>query len=253
MELAPGGVRVWWALLGSVDAALRSRLERLLDPVERERIAGYRRPADQDRFLLGAGIVRLGCAAYLDTAPERIALDRRCNDCGKPHGKVRLSEPGAADGGLRFSVSHSGDWVGVAFARGAEVGLDIEQVRHIDPAELGRLVLAPSETARSTMDFFRYWTRKEAAAKATGDGLRTPLAEIAVSAPDEVPAVRAWPSRADLLPRLSLYDLADRPGQLTDRPGHLAALAVLTPGPGAHGPHRVTECDAAELLQACTN
>lgn len=231
MELGGDAVHVWWAPLRGVD---RARLEPLLDPVERERMAAYRRQPDRDRFLLGCGIVRLGCAAYLGRAPETIALDRRCADCDKPHGKVRLASDGAAPA-LRFSVSHSGDYVGVAFAQGAEVGLDVERLRDVAVSELARMVLARHETVSSTVDFFRYWTRKEAAVKATGDGLRTPLAGLTVSAPDQPPAILAWPERAEVLPRIRLYDLADRIG-------HRAALAVLDPAP-----RRIAERDAAEL------
>ncbi|MGH3736330.1 MAG: 4'-phosphopantetheinyl transferase family protein [Micromonosporaceae bacterium] len=229
--LSRDAVHVWWATLGQ---APDSRLHALLDPVERERMAAYRRQPDRDRFLLGASLVRLGCARYLGRDPAELALDRHCDDCGKPHGKVRLRE----DAGLHFSVSHSGDHVGVAFATGAEVGLDVERIRDIDVAGLSRMVLAPDENAASIVDFFRYWTRKEAAVKATGDGLRTPLSGLTVSAADQQPAVLAWPERAAALARIRLYDLADRPG-------HRAALAVLDPVP-----REITERDAAGLLTA---
>lgn len=208
---------MWWASTEDVPRGL----EGLLDAVERGRMAAYRRPADRDRFLLGCGIVRLGCAAYLGLAPETIALDRGCTDCDRPHGKVRLADP---DAPLRFSVSHSGSYVGVAFGYGADLGLDVEQVREIEVDSLSRQVLGPDERAATTAEFFRYWTRKEAAVKATGDGMRTPLAGLTVSAPEQPAAVLAWPRRAAVVDRIRLYDLADR-----DR--HRAALAVLDPAP----------------------
>ncbi|MQA26869.1 MAG: 4'-phosphopantetheinyl transferase superfamily protein [Micromonosporaceae bacterium] len=225
--------RVYWARLEDRHDGLLA----LLDAVERERHARYRRPADADRFLLGAAMVRALAGARLGCPPAAVTVDRRCDDCGKPHGKPRL--PGA---GLEVSVSHSGDLVGVACHPGAAVGLDVEQLDHrFDVDGLAATVLAPQEIASLAATapadrlagFLRYWTRKEALVKATGDGLRADLRSLVVTGPAEPPAVLASGHG-----ELTLYDL-------TAAPGHLGALAMLRAAPV-----RVEELPATGLLRS---
>lgn len=72
--------------------------------------------------------------------------------------------------------------------------------------------------------------------KASGDGLRVAPSVLRVSAPGEPPRLLAWNGRAELVDRISLYELA--PG-----PGHVACLALIDQ-PGA----AVREAPAADLL-----
>ena len=221
---ADGIAAVWWAR--RQDAG--PRLAALLDEVERERWAAYRRDADRARFVVGCALAKTVVAAYTGQRPAQVSLDRACRQCGKPHGK-----PAVRGGGPELSVSHSGDLVAVAVAT-ATVGVDVEQLdgreRELgggDPAELARLVLAEEERATlAAVDpegraraFLVAWTRKEAVTKAWGDGLRVPFGDVVVAADLAVPRVTAWPYPQDPQ-RVSLLDLD--PG-----PGYVAALAVL--------------------------
>jgi 4'-phosphopantetheinyl transferase len=54
-----------------------------------------------------------------------------------------------------------------------------------------------SPANRRVDGFLRYWTRKEAVLKATGDGLRVPMDELVVSAPEEAAELRSWRGRPD--------------------------------------------------------
>jgi phosphopantetheinyl transferase len=114
---------------------------------------------------------------YLGTEPERIELRLG------PHGKPELAgsvEP------LRFNLSHSGELALVAIALEREVGVDVEAIKsRRDVLALARRGLNPDEAAgieraapdaRSAM-FHAAWTRREAAAKCLGAGLRAPLPE----------------------------------------------------------------------------
>ncbi|WP_432948196.1 4'-phosphopantetheinyl transferase family protein [Kribbella sp. CA-253562] len=226
-------IEIWWARLStqSIDPAWVGDL----DAVERERLAAYVRQEDKDRFLLGCTIVRRLLGRRQQLPPASIRLDRRCGDCGRPHGKVRAE-------GAELSISHSGDLVGVAFHPGTPVGLDVEVVdTRLDPLDLARVSLAPEETEhlvrRDAADrpaaFTTYWTRKEAVVKATGDGIRADLSKLVVSAPDQPAAVLQWPDH-------------DGPVRLVDvdsAPGHRAALAALT-----EEPIEVGTFDAADVL-----
>lgn len=154
----------------------------LLDPLERARRERLCMPADRDRFTVAAALLRAATGATLGIAPASVQIARRCPSCGVAHGKPHL--PGT---GLFVSVSHSHHLVAVAVTRTAPVGIDVEHVAPRDTAGLSRVVLAPDESASDAADFYRYWCRKEAVVKATGDGLRVPLVNVRVSRPDAPP------------------------------------------------------------------
>jgi 4'-phosphopantetheinyl transferase len=115
----------------------------------------------------------------------------------------------------------------------------VEQAaRRTDYRALISYVLDPAEApaAADEAAFIRYWVRKEALVKATGDGLGAGLRGIVVTPPSEPPGLVRYQARPGL--RAELRDLAGRPG-------HLGAIAVLT-----SSPLEVTEHDAAPLLRA---
>ncbi|MGA4847508.1 4'-phosphopantetheinyl transferase family protein [Streptomyces sp. G5(2025)] len=216
-------------------------LKRLLDPVERARLAATHDRADRRRFLLGCAISRIALGEFLAVEPEEVGLLRHCPTCGGPHGKVRVR--GEEASGIRLSVTHSGDLVGVAFCRSADVGLDVEPVdTAVDVAGLAPTVLGDSEIAAldsvpphdRTRAFLRYWTRKEAVAKALGIGIFTTLRRLEMTAPDAPAAIAAWPERPDTASRVQVIDL--RPPLGGD---YCACLAVADASPVAVEQHRV--------------
>lgn len=214
---------VWWARPLGDDGGLR----RLLSATEARRYHAYRRSADQRRFLTGRALAKTVLAARLGVSIAEIEFDAGCPDCSKQHGPPRL--PGS---GLEFSLSHSGERVGLAVTDGAPVGLDVEsRTRRADDA---LLAYALNETELAALDglddaeraaeFFTYWTRKEAIMKATGRGLRIPLRGITLSGPGE-PTRLVAAEDGELTPQGT--GLAD----LTPGTGYSAAVAVLD-GPG---------------------
>ncbi|MGH3682208.1 MAG: 4'-phosphopantetheinyl transferase family protein, partial [Natronosporangium sp.] len=219
------GVEVWW---GRPSQQQPWHLE-LLDATERQRRAAFRRPADQARFTVATAVLKLAAGQRLGLAAAAVAVDRTCADCGRPHGRPRL--PGQD---LAASISHSGDRVLVGLTGGAPVGVDVEELSRVNPDELAGHVLGPGEAAPTRPEFFRYWTRKEAVVKATGDGLRMPLREVVVTGPDQPPRLLRYGDRAEL--PVCLADLAAGDG-------YAAAVAVL-----GTGPLRVRGRDATDLL-----
>jgi 4'-phosphopantetheinyl transferase len=202
---------LWWATV----AQLRPGHQDLLSQTERERRDRYVRAADQDRFSLGAVLVRLAVECVTGRPARTLEVNRACDRCGQQHGKPRFD-----DLPLEVSVSHSGDVAVVVVGGPDPVGVDVELVRPVDAGQLAPLVLAPGERLRDSSDesFLRHWTRKEAVLKATGDGLRTPLREVVLT---------------DFTERLALLSYGGRPGlrahvQDLDSPdGYVAAVAVL--------------------------
>lgn len=200
-------VTVWTATL----AQARRGWLKYLDSAERHRFGNLRQPADRARLLLGGCLVRAVAARRLAMPPDQIVLDRRCPECGEPHGGPR-----AIGTDLAFSVSHSGDWVLVAACPRGAVGVDIEW---IDP-EVDVLSLAPRTLNSAERDalamltpdrrpagFVRYWTRKEAVLKVTGDGFRTSPSDVHISGPDEAARLHTWPAHPELVDGLWLEDL----------------------------------------------
>lgn len=160
-------VDIWWSDLRVMDR----RLLPLLDPVEAARAAGLEGAADLGRFVVGAVLLRVAVGRTTGRHPWSVAVDRTCDDCGRPHGRPAVE-------GVHVSVAHAGPLVLVATAAGP-VGVDVESARRgPDVAE---------------------WVRQEAAFKAhgsrDGDGLHvqplvTPLpghaAALALTRPGEV-------------------------------------------------------------------
>lgn len=173
--------QVWWAGPGQARPGHRA----LLNAVERARADAYARAVDRDRFTVGCALSRLVLGGLLDMPAAAVSLRRECGQCGGPHGRPR-----AAGSGLELSVTHSGGHVGLAVTAAGPVGLDVERIdaRAADIAasvatENERRALARLPGDERPAAFFRFWTRKEAALKAVGTGLRVPMAAIDVSDP----------------------------------------------------------------------
>ena len=136
---------------------------------ERERASRFRLPRHAERYLSAHGVLRLILSDVLACDPHALRL------AAKPEGKPFLE-----DAPLEFNMSHSGDMALIAVSSGRQVGVDVEQLRPMpDLASLAARVCNEGELA-SIMGlaqadreraFFAVWTRKEALAKATGEGI----------------------------------------------------------------------------------
>ncbi|MDQ4119635.1 MAG: 4'-phosphopantetheinyl transferase superfamily protein [Actinomycetota bacterium] len=218
----PGPVTVWWAR--PLDPDTHPHLLALLDDHERARMAAFRRPDDQHRYLAAHALARLVLAARLGTDPARIAIDRTCR-CGEQHGKPTLAASPECPG---FSLTHSGDLVGVALGPGA-VGLDVERHRSLSVDGLAGHVLSDAERATPPADeaaFLVTWTRKEALLKATGDGLSSPMTAITLGSPRADAVVRDW--SGEHAPRHPVW-VRDLTTPLADHPAAVAGIGSAVP------------------------
>lgn len=170
-----GTTEVW---LIDADALDPDGLAPLLSPEEHHRAGAFKFRALARRYVAAHGALRHILARYLDADPAALAFARN------PWGKPRL-----ADRPLQFNLSHSGPWAALAVS-GGEVGIDIETMAAAPPLEVAPLVLSSSErdqlqsapADRQAALFYGIWTRKEALAKATGQGLSLDLTQITVCA-----------------------------------------------------------------------
>jgi 4'-phosphopantetheinyl transferase len=128
-------------------------------------------------------------------------------------------------------VSHSGELAAIAFARGCEVGIDVEQLRDVGHLEqIARRFFRPAETSsvlstaesNRNLAFLRCWTGKEAILKALGTGIVGNLADFQVPISDD------WQGWIECSANLS-----DQPPtrcwleQLTPRDDYVAAIACV--------------------------
>ena len=84
----------------------------LLNDIEREKANSYHHSADRARFIIGCVISRLVLGKILSMSPVQVPIDRMCSVCKVQHGRPQLPE-----GMPQLSVSHSGEWVVVAFTK----------------------------------------------------------------------------------------------------------------------------------------
>ncbi|MFV2119377.1 4'-phosphopantetheinyl transferase family protein [Streptomyces sp. Act-28] len=180
-------------------------------------------------FLTSRAAQRLIGAHYLGLPPGDVVITRDCAHCTTvtpaPHGRPRFAHgtPPPVD----YSVSHTEEHLLVAVTGHGAVGVDIEgrsSLRDVD--DLSRAVLTAAEREHfatlpaqaRTGRLLTAWTRKEAAMKLTGLGLRASPRHLDVRGP----LVSAGP-----IPRWP-----DTPVHLYDLPapeGHAAALASTVP------------------------
>ncbi|MDT0263435.1 4'-phosphopantetheinyl transferase family protein [Jatrophihabitans lederbergiae] len=189
--------------------------EPVLVAAERTRRASFRDAADRTRFEIGAGLLRSVAAILVGVDPGAVVVDRTCPTCGGQHGK-----PYIQNSGLHVSVSHSGTLVVVATTFAGAVGVDVEQVRSADISSLATRVCAPGESISGPAEFYPLWCRKEAVAKATGEGLVVPFSEVVVRPMTEQAGLEAYRGRP----------IACAMADLEVKTGYAGAVAVLAPG-----------------------
>ena len=181
----PDEVHLWAIDLDPHPAEVARRFAATTD-AERERASRFWRREDGDRHLSAHGALRLVLSEYLACDPLALCFAEGV------HGKPFLE--GAP---VEFNLSHSSDLALIAVARSRRVGVDVERLRSVSdlddlaarvctPAELTTLAtLAETHRARA---FLSMWTRKEALAKATGEGIGGVMRDARANAAD----ANAW-------------------------------------------------------------
>lgn len=142
---------------------------KVLPVFERDRASAFTHDAEATRYLVSRALLRRLLSAYLGRPATSFIFEK-----GK-HGKPYLS-----DESIYFNLSHSGDYVALAFCKDSPVGIDIEHTRsnirkdslvkrffHADEA---KLFLNLSEQDKEAF-LFRRWTVREAFLKGIGSGL----------------------------------------------------------------------------------
>lgn len=157
-----------------------ARLERLLSPDERARLARFRVEPARTLYLSAHALLRLALSRLAGPPPDvwRFEPDAR--------GKPTVGAP-STDPPFHFSLTHTDGLVGCAIAAEPEIGVDAEGVSRRGSFEgLARRfysldeqrLLAETPTERYRETFLDLWTLKEAYLKARGLGLTVPTASV---------------------------------------------------------------------------
>ncbi len=189
-DLLPAGIQVFQLAL-DLAAPLLAGDQALLSAEEGERALRFHRHEDKVRFVAARAALRRLLGARMRCCPQSLRFT--ANKYGKP----RLAVACSADPAPYFNVSHAGDFALIALSDRVPVGVDIERRDpHCDVAGLSRQVLSTLERqlpGERRLDFFEYWTAKEAVLKAMGLGVTEHLQRLSVLLPE-----RASEHRYDL-------------------------------------------------------
>jgi 4'-phosphopantetheinyl transferase len=155
-------------------------VEHLLSMPERARAGRLATETLRRRYLQAHALLHTLLRAY--TGSQRCELGYYTN--GKPYLTAPQCEPC-----LKFNMSHAGEMVVIALARGREVGVDVEIMRPLDDLHaLIGAICTPDEQAHlarlgdvaRVAAFYWLWTRKEAWLKLCGVGLAGNMAAVEV-------------------------------------------------------------------------
>ena len=151
---------------------------RLLDESERSANQHFATEPLRARHACAHALVRHALAQSLGREPSSLRFEPGRN---KRPRLVGFSHE------LDFNLSHSGPYVACAVSAPGSVGIDVEAINHrMDYVRILDHVASTAERAwlaakgpgEARRAFFRLWVLKEAYAKARGDGLNLPFADI---------------------------------------------------------------------------
>lgn len=222
VPLAVDEIHLWLVELDQPPVPLAD-LAATLTPEECKRAERFRFPEHRDRFVAGRGLLRELLGAYLDRPAAALCFEQGA------HGKPALAGK-EADAGVYFNLSHSGHRAMYGVAR-RELGVDLEHMdRTVTCLAVAERICTPREWAlfqalpeeRVHEAFITCWTRKEAIAKATGEGLASRLRSLEV----------CFPEKGEPEGRKIIYDNSGQPWSVLDLPldkgwaGALVAVGV---------------------------
>ncbi|HMT02468.1 MAG TPA: 4'-phosphopantetheinyl transferase superfamily protein [Burkholderiales bacterium] len=137
----------------------------LLNKNSQLKILNYKFKRDQNIAFASEILKYYYLAKYLGIEPKKIKIAN--SKYGRP---FLVDNPLNID----FNISHSGEYVVMAIAYTAKVGIDIEQINYnIIPSQLANIVFSETEkkwVGDDIKKFFNIWTKKEAVLKAYGTG-----------------------------------------------------------------------------------
>lgn len=218
-----------WTLQLAAATEDRQAFRSLLSADERVRADRFRFDRDREAYEAAHALVRLALSRRQPSvAPEDWTF------AATPRGRPEIAG-GEADCRLRFNLSHTHGLVACVVSRELDCGIDVEHIgRDLRLEDLEDPVLAPPEREdlhrlprpERPAHFLRYWTAKEAYAKARGLGLALPVRQVAIDLNGPHPRLAGDATREG--PLEAWHFRQWRPAER-----YWAAVAVRAEGPAA--------------------
>jgi len=219
-KLVPGNVHVWRTPLD--DSPERASCYRpYLSVDELTRADRCRTPHPQYQFVITRGILRMLLGRYMKVRPAQLQFETQ------PQGKPALIT--ASSFPIQFNVSHTRGMAFIALATQHAVGIDVEWIdRKVQDRDIAERYFSACESEylasltppERTVQFFSYWTCKEAYLKMQGKGIAEGLAECELTMNTDQLQVRL--TEVDQEGKgedCSLY-------RITSGSGHVGAVAI---------------------------
>jgi 4'-phosphopantetheinyl transferase len=206
-------VAVWLLDIGPVSEDAVGFFEQHLSASEAQRYANFTRKQRKRQFLLGRILLRLAISNMINVPVHAISVvDRPGSAPGVFVDDSQTSAP-------KFSISHSGNWVGCALSTAVLLGFDIEVNNP------GRNILGLSEAAfhheehlwllqqpnvERIAAFYRLWSTREALYKLMSNLGREMPSPSLVSVMINVASQTCWHSRAGMHQSLTAVVCSDK-------------------------------------------
>lgn len=149
----------------------------LLTNSERQRAHRYHFTKDKNRFIICRALLKFILAEHTGLKVDNICIEVNSNK--KPYL--------ASDPSVYFNISHSVDYAIIAIAKNP-VGVDVEHInRNFSYTDIVPTVCHQSEikiienSNDPPLNFYKFWTRKEALVKAIGKGLDDDISKISAT------------------------------------------------------------------------
>ena len=184
-----------WIFSIEKHALLTEDMKNLPD-FELKRADSFKREKDRLRYLVSRSLLRKILSLYFQLPASSFVFEK--GEHGKPY---------LADKRIHFNLSHSEDYIALAFSMDSPVGIDIEKKRPNSRIEsLVKRFFHPDEAKSFSLlneqektDFmFRRWTVREAFLKGVGCGLTmSPRSFLVTSCPEDFSAFSITKSQED--------------------------------------------------------
>ena len=178
LPLKEGDVHIWSFHTSRPSKDVES-LCKVISPEEMNRAMRMRSLEVREQAIVSRAVLRLFLSGYLGVTPLQLQFST-----------TGMGKPMLQGTGLHFNLSHSHGIGLLAITRVAEIGVDIEKIRHMENMLfLAQRFFSPWESqylgSQEGADlgavFFQAWTRKEAFLKANGHGIGFGLDRVEVA------------------------------------------------------------------------
>ncbi|MBE2975819.1 4'-phosphopantetheinyl transferase family protein [Priestia megaterium] len=178
LTLSENEVHIWYADM-TKSKKISEEFLSVLSFDEKIKLNHFYFEKDKVIFVASRSILRMLLGFYTGLNPREIRLSYG------PYGKPFLE----AGSNINFNISHSNQFILLAFTKKRMIGADIEYIQKVDVESIMQQFSSPQEYStfcnldelHKQKSFFKWWTRKEAYIKATGTGLMQCLKDFDVS------------------------------------------------------------------------